>query len=151
MGRMIIGIDPGKNGGIALMNEAFVVVEVKKMPNTNVDLRDFIEGAVERGADVCYLEKVHAMPGNGAVSMFSFGQQFGWLQQALADARIRTVEVTPNIWQKALGLSGTGKDKADHKYALKARAQQLFPNTKITNYNQDALLIAYYGLTKEKK
>lgn len=145
----VIGIDPGKNGGIALMNDAYVVVDVVKMPQTNVDLRDTIEDMKAQGATVCYLEKVHAMPNNGAVSMFTFGQQFGWLQQVLADARIMTIEIPPNTWQKALGVAGTGKDKAEHKSLLKSKAQQLFPSTKVTNYNQDALLIAYYGLTKE--
>lgn len=149
MRKMIIGIDPGKNGGIALMNEAFVVVEVRKMPETCVDLRDTMEDYKVQGAEVAYLEQVHAMPSDGKVGLFSFGQGFGRLQQVLADCRIRTVEVAPGTWQKTLGLTKKKDDTLDHKKVLKERAQQLFPSTKVTNYNQDALLIAYYGLTKE--
>lgn len=149
MRRLIIGIDPGKNGGIALMNEAFVVLEARKMPETCVDLRDTIEEYKQQGADVAYLEQVHAMPSDGKVGLFSFGQGFGRLQQVLADCRLRTVEVSPGTWQKTLGLTKKKGDTSDHKKNLKARAQQLFPDVKVTNYNQDALLIAYYGLIKE--
>lgn len=146
---MVIGIDPGKNGGIALMNDAYVVVSVVKMPETCVDLRDTIEDFKLQGADVCYIEQVHSMPRDGSKSAFSFGQNFGRLQQVLADCRLRTIEVTPSVWQKYFGLTRKKDDTADHKKIIKARAQQLFPSTKVTNYNQDALMIAYYGLVKE--
>lgn len=149
MGKLIIGIDPGKNGGLALMSESFIVIESRKMSETCVDLRDTIEDYKMQGAEVAYLEQVHAMPTDGKVGLFSFGQGFGRLQQVLADSRLRTVEVSPGTWQKALGLTKKKGDTSDHKKALKARAQQLFPDIKVTNYNQDALLIAYYGLKKE--
>ncbi len=149
----IIAIDPGKNGSIAV-REGPEIISIENMPQTPRDI--FIslsEAASSIDCDniVCYLEKVGAMPGNGAVSMFSFGQNFGMLQMALAALSIRTVEVRPNIWEKTLGLTDKkGTPKQEHKNRLKAAAQRLFPNIKVTHANQDGLLISEYAYMQEK-
>ena len=149
----IIAIDPGKNGSISVRENRDILWCVK-MPQTTKDIYDTIAEFVSNLDDieiVCYLEKVSAMPGNGAVSMFSFGQGFGWLQMALVSLGIRTIEVRPNIWEKQLGLiDKKGTPKALHKNKLKARAQQLFPNIKVTGVNQDSLLISEYAYINEK-
>tara|TARA_R110002096_G_scaffold78665_3_gene185012 strand:+ start:831 stop:1232 length:402 start_codon:yes stop_codon:yes gene_type:complete len=67
------------------------------------------------------IERVRAMPQNGAVSMFSFGMAFG---QALAVATIATkggvVEVLPRTWKDHHDLLKTEKqDSID-------RAKELF-------------------------
>lgn len=155
MTKRIIAIDPGKNGSITL-REGTEIVDVCKMPDTCADLRDFIEDAIQcQHTDetqiVAYLELVHAMPNNGAVSMFTFGNGFGHLEQVLADFRVRTVKVRPNQWEKALGLlDKTGTAKADHKRKLKDKAQQLFPDIKVTAVNQDSLLISEYAYLCER-
>ena len=103
MNTLIISIDPGKNGAIVLRNGDKVVC-VDNMPDTCIDLTDIIEGYKLYATDlktllVAYLEVVHAMPNQGTVSMFTFGQGFGHLEQVLADFRIRTVKVRPAQWK----------------------------------------------------
>ena len=154
MNKRIIAIDPGKNGAIAL-REGSEIIDIVKMPETCADLRDHIEAVVSASAlenieVIAYLEQVSAMPGQGVTSMFTFGNQFGHLEQVLADFRVRTIKVRPQAWQKSLSLNSVkDKSKADHKRRLKDYAQQLFPSVKVTSVNQDALLISEYAIRNE--
>lgn len=148
--KTIIAIDPGAKGAIAIRME-HDIVSIQAMPETCTDLANLIREAKltadENNDDiVAYLEEVHAMPGQGTVSMFTFGQGYGHLEQVLADFRIRTIKVRPSKWEKALSLTDKkGTEKREHKNKLKRRAQELFPNIKVTLVNADALLISEYA------
>ena len=138
-----IGIDPGKNGAIAILNDG-VLEAVHGMPQTVADLTDLVRSIVAArpaGAQItAYVEQVHSSPQMGVVSAFTFGRGLGNLEAALAAFGVRLVWVRPQVWQKALGCL-TGGDKN----VSKRRAQELFPGLKITHGNADALLIARYG------
>lgn len=145
--KTIIGIDPGKNGAIAWIQDGKPCVE--KMPETVQDLWDFVDNfAISlmcsyecRPLHVkAYLEQVHSMPGQGVSSSFKFGNGFGHLEMALTAAGIPFERVTPQKWQKALGCMTKGD-----KNVSKRRAQELFPQLKITHATADALLICEYG------
>ena len=56
------------------------------------------------------LEKVGAMPGQGVVSMFTFGHAAGAVAGVLAALEVPVTLVTPQRWKKAAGLIGTDKD-----------------------------------------
>jgi crossover junction endodeoxyribonuclease RuvC len=148
--KTIIAIDPGAKGAIAI-RMGHDIVSIQSMPETCTDLANLIREAKltadENNDDiVAYLEEVHAMPGQGTVSMFTFGQGYGHLEQVLADFRIRTIKVRPSKWEKALSLTDKkGTEKREHKNKLKQRAQELFPNIKVTLVNADALLISEYA------
>lgn len=134
----IIGIDPGKSGGIAWCNLGFM--RAWPMPNTEKDISNLLSDMHFEGETFCYLERVHAMPGQGVTSMFTFGQGYGFLRGCLVSLRIPFEEVRPQQWQKALNLSPKGD-----KNILKQKAQQLFPDQNVTLKTADALLIAEYG------
>lgn len=141
-----IGIDPGKNGGIAVMSVDGTVVDVAKMPSTPSGILDFLSSC--KYGSFCVLERVGGMPGNGGSAMFNFGKGYGHLQMALLALGIPTEEVTPNKWEKTYQLGTSGKyTKTEWKNRLKAKAQQLFPSLgkKITLATCDALLICEYG------
>lgn len=149
--KKVIGIDPGKGGGIAVVDaESHSVVEVCPMPDTLYDISEFIER--HRDCVSCYIESVHSMPGQGVASTFTFGQYFGYVQMAVVCHKVRSVEVIPSKWQQLLGMkSKKGEAKVSHKNRLKGRAQQLFPHAKVTLKTADALLIAEYGCLLEGK
>jgi Holliday junction resolvasome RuvABC endonuclease subunit len=144
-----IGIDPGKNGGIAWITDGKACVE--KMPDTLQDLWELVQD-IQRANVIwpdkapcrAYIEQVASSPQMGVKSAFSFGQGFGHLEMALTAAGIPFERVRPQVWQKSLGCM-TGGDKN----ITKRRAQELFPGHKITHATADALLIAHYG-TKQK-
>jgi crossover junction endodeoxyribonuclease RuvC len=92
-----------------------------------------------------YIEKVFAMAGQGVTSVFSFGRSLGAIEGVIAARSIKTTLVTPQVWQKAMGVSG-GKDGA------RARAMEVFPwNVDLfkrvkDDGRADAALIACWGL-----
>jgi len=142
--KTIIGIDPGASGGIAWITDGEPCVE--KMPNTLTDLWDLIHslnfnaGPNSMNRPKAYIEQVHSMPGQGVASSFKFGQGYGALEMALTAAGIPFERVSPQKWQKALGCLTKG-----NKNVSKRKAQELFPQLKITHATADALLIAEWG------
>ena len=152
MEKIFIGIDPGVSGAITALNENGKVVALTKMPQTMGELLSFLQQFTDNDT-TCYLEKVHARPGDGAASMFKFGQGFGWLQMALLAAKIKTIEVLPNTWMRGLGIKSKKKDetKTSYKNRLKFIAEQLFPDQKVTLWNSDALLIVHALYVADKK
>jgi len=147
--RKIIGIDPGFNGGIAVLNaDTAEVIEVVAMPDTIADISDVIER--HKDAMCAYIEIVHSMPKQGVASTFTFGKYYGYVQMAVQAHKVRCIDVQPSKWQAFFSLkSDKGETKTQHKNRLKHRAQQLFPNVKITLATADALLIAEYGRKQE--
>lgn len=152
MAKILIGIDPGRAGGLVSLDGNGKALQVVKMPETMGGILQFFQQYSNDDA-VCYLEKVHARPGDGAASMFKFGQGFGWLQMALLAANIKTIEVLPNTWMRGLGIKSKKKDetKTAYKNRLKFVAEQLFPDQKVTLWNSDALLIAHSVFVADKK
>ena len=135
---IIVGIDPGQSGGIAIINGDNIYAH--KMPETERDIYDLF-GDYSFYADVVvFLESVHSMPGQGVSSSFKFGRGYGFLRGIITALMFPLHDVSPQKWQKALGcLSGGNKN------ITKQKAQQLFPQLKITHSIADAILIAEYG------
>jgi crossover junction endodeoxyribonuclease RuvC len=138
----ILGIDPGKGGGIAAMGDGQVLVF--KMPATVGDLVDTLRALAVRGFTTAFVENVHAMPRQGVVSCFTFGRGLGNIEAACQALGIRIEWVTPAKWQTALGCLSKGD-----KNITKRRAQELFPTLTITHAIADALLIAEWGRRQE--
>lgn len=151
-----IGIDPGKSGGIAwrIGNSPLAVTS---MPDTVHDICALLRGLTteDHGCEV-FLEEVGGYIGgagegesNGAgrangARMFTFGRNYGELLGVCAGLDIPVHLVRPQKWQKALSLgTSTGMSKTEWKNKLKAKAQQLFPATKLTLSTADAALIHY--------
>jgi crossover junction endodeoxyribonuclease RuvC len=133
-----IGIDPGKSGGIAVIDrgEAYTF----KLSETEHDIARWLGGWVAFGKPFAVLEKVGAMPKQGVTSTFTFGQGYGFVRGILVAHGVPFELVTPQKWQKAMGCL-TGGDKN----VSKAAAQRLFPSMKVTHANADALLLASYA------
>ena len=145
----IIGIDPGKSGGIAAVN-GIDIPAVWRMPETEGDLLDLLRGLSVEGYRHAITEKVAATPQMGTVSAFTFGYGYGCLRMAVLASGISLEPVAPGVWKKALGLakhaSGkVGSKSSAEKNATKRRAQELFPAVKVTHAVADALLLAEYG------
>lgn len=156
MAKIIIGCDPGKAGAYAILDQDGQVIDVQKAFEAPLDIYHYFCNAKKMAEEagniiVAYLELVRARPGDSASSMFTFGQGFGHLQMALLASGIRTIEVPPAKWMRAVGVPSKAKDETHTQYKnrLKAKAQQLFPDQKVTLANADALLIAEYGRKNE--
>jgi crossover junction endodeoxyribonuclease RuvC len=160
---MIVGIDPGLTGGIALVS-GNTVLDAAPTPTFEIgSKRDLDEHGLDRfikqikadHPDVTALvELVGPMPKQGVVSMFNFGGVYRATRQALASAGIPYQLVTPQKWKRALGLSAD-KDEALRLASrlLPASVKFWTPQRGIISKDQckgvaEAALIALYGAKK---
>lgn len=137
-----IGIDPGKAGAIAIIEDDAVITA----PFDQDEYVDLLFRVNEKEA-VCCLEHVSAMPGQGVTSMFSFGENFGWIQGVLSAYRIPYELVRPQKWKKAFSITG---DKNSSIQVCK----RLFPQVSLKRTEKcktdhdgiaEALLMAEYA------
>jgi len=159
---IIAGIDPGVTGAVAFYDPDGPSLEVIDFPifmfkrgrSTTKDLNaialaDLIRARMT-GADHVFVEKVHALPGQGVCSTFKFGTVYGTIIGILADQKIPTTFVTPQQWKKAMRVT------AD-KEAARLRASQLLPNyvslwpNRKDHNRAEAALIALYGSQQLKQ
>ena len=142
-----IGVDPGKSGAIVVLDE--MDPGVPEIFKTDYPLDLYIERFYDCvcANGVAVLEKVHAMPGQGVTSMFTFGRNFGQLEMFLEGLSLNGGwhHVTPQQWQKFFDLfKKEGETKTQKKNRHKKLAKKLFPGVDVTHANADALLIAEY-------
>lgn len=156
MNKVVVGIDPGEKGGIAVLDDVGNVVDVTKMPGTPQDIFMYLNSVYEKAETegcpiVCYMEQVgHGMPGQSSKATATFARHCGHLDMALLALGIPTNTITPNKWEKSYQL-GKNSDysKTEWKNRLKAKAQQMFPKVKMTLAICDALLLAEFGRKQE--
>jgi len=136
-----IGIDPGKSGFIAAINEDG---SVQAEPFSEVGYANFIS---RHGNAFAVVERVHSSPQMGVSSSFSFGQNFGFIQGLLVANGISFELVLPQRWKKYFGAT------ADKNTSI-AVAQRLFPQVdlratpkckKAHDGKAEALLMAEYA------
>jgi len=134
-----IGIDPGKSGAVVAIDGGDVWI--CRNDSTEKDISDFLWDLSHKRVNgvFAFIERVSAMPKQGVSSTFKFGVSYGFLRGCLFGAGIPFEEVAPGKWQKEMGCLSHGD-----KNVTKARAQQLFPEVKVTHQIADALLIAEY-------
>ena len=142
-----LGIDPGKNGGIAILDKDGSVIDLINMPDTPMEILQYLK-SYEGKSVICVLEDVgQGMPGQSSSATAKFARHNGHLEMALLALEIKTIKCRPQKWEKTYALGSSGKhEKAEWKRMLKEKAQQLFPQLgkKITLKTCDALLIAEY-------
>jgi crossover junction endodeoxyribonuclease RuvC len=156
MPNLVIGIDPGISGALALHStDGLMAVtdiptvakgkgagRVKNEVNPAALVSLLREWATYRDEVLVVVERVSSMPGQGVASMMSLGDTVGCIRGVIA-ARGYAIEwVTPQRWKKHFGLP------ADKEFA-RAKAIQLYPEAKLDrkkDHNRaEAILIARYG------
>lgn len=124
-GRLVLGVDPGKTGGLAVLDGAGGLLIVDDMPVVDptvlgVALRAFLADIEPYTPAVAYVEVQSVRPrqAGGNALMTGYGSILG----ALGMAGIPTVLVTSAVWKVAAGLRG--KDKT----ASRSLAMSLWPD-----------------------
>lgn len=154
----IIGIDPGVSGALVMLNderqlEAMIdmpveTVTANKQRVATIDLGDWLRRSVDIAAHhghrvTVMIEKVGAMPGNGNVSMFNFGDSAGCLRGATGALGMAVQFVTPQKWKRAACCINEEKDYA------RTLARQMYPDAELHlkkhGGRADAIHIALFG------
>lgn len=139
-----IGIDPGKKGGIAVIDGdiAFTI------PWDDQKFINEME-CIRREPCIVCLEHVSAMPKQGVTSMFNFGVSFGFIQGVLTAFGIPFELVKPQKWKKEFSISDKNESIAVCK--------RLFPDVSLLPTERcrvpsdgmaEALLMAEYARRK---
>lgn len=162
MNQIIIGVDPGINGGVSAISGADILLlercpKAKSKHGHDYDytkMADLLEdyAAYNDKNVVAYIEQVTSWPKQGVVSMFNFGKGFGAWLGILHAYGIPVRFARPQDWKNKL-LAGTDKSK---EASIKL-AEIMFPEAdlkpgKMTTAHDgmaEALLIAVYGGSKE--
>lgn len=166
-----IGIDPGLNGALAVIDEDVIgipglgyMVGVFDTPTLQVESNGKVRNkyntagmaellsyiyecpSMSERYVMVTLESVHSMPKQGVASSFTFGEGLG-IWKGIIAARGFSLELpSPQRWKKAM-LADQGKDKDASRF----KAIQLFPSlaTQLARKKDDgraeALLLAEYG------
>lgn len=160
--RLTLGCDPGQTGAVAVLADGVVdrFIDMPTSPRraggmqvNGAALADELRETLRQhpGAHVlAVVEQVGAMPKQGSVSGFRFGQSDGVLRGVLGALRIGLIEVPPQMWKRHLRLTGQNKD------AARTFAIQRFPEAsprlarKKDIGRADALLIALWAETTEQ-
>jgi crossover junction endodeoxyribonuclease RuvC len=106
----LVAIDPGLSGAIAIRVGSTVTVQPLPLAGKLLDLAELANIIRQAQPTLAIVEKVHAMPGQGVVSMFTFGHGYGAIQGILSTLGVPYELVTPQAW-KGVILAGTTKDK----------------------------------------
>ncbi len=164
---MILGIDPGLTGALALYDPATRrIANAKNLPTFEIKRNGKLKGVLDTHALVAtlrewapqithaYLEQVGPMPKQGVSSVWSFCRSHCAPETTLICLNIPFTPVPPQVWKKAVGTT------ADKDHAL-LRASQLMPHDidrwtpkrGIINKLEcegiaEAALMAYYGAQK---
>lgn len=155
--KAIIGIDPGKSGGVAVYKggntiEAFPCPsDVENMASSIIDiLHNFKVDGIKISNILVAIENVHAFPTDGRSSAFKFGRNFGMWLGIFASNKLKVVQISPFTWMKSFG--DMPKIKQERKKHLKELAIKFFPDARVTLKTSDAILLAkyYYELEELK-
>ena len=151
----IIGIDPGLNGAIVVMenNKVLSVFDMPVMAEgkknkrqlNSAQLSQYMSKNVENiHKTSVVVEQVNAMPGQGVTSMFNFGQTFGAIKGISAALNLPIFFVRPSKWKKHFELINSSKD------ASRTKVIEMYPSfaeklSKKKDVNKsDAILIARF-------
>ena len=119
-----IGIDPGAKGSMCVISNGKVLFKDFDLKDYSSTLKAFLD--TDDTELIVAIEKVHAMPGQGVSSSFSFGQRLGELEGMLTALQIPYELVAPKDWQKACGIPA----KSDKK-GIASVMQKLYPTAEL--------------------
>jgi len=147
---MIVGIDPGQKGAIAMLYDAgHLYIEDMPMLGKEVNggvLADILKVFPPKAV---YLEQVNSF-GMGRTSAYNFGQGVGVIKGVLAALNIPFFMVTPMKWKKHYGLN---RDKDASRLLATRTWPEQTDKFKLKKFDgrAEAALIAKYGELQHDK
>lgn len=152
---LIVGIDPGKNGAICIMDKDEKIIELMDLSDEPeliiYPLLIKYKASIKRVA----LEKVGAQAKDGRVSIFSFGVNVGRIKSACRLVGVDVFEVTPRLWQSWCNVYGTGDETKKRAFSIVSQkygeSPFLGPRGGLKDGRCDSVLIAAYINEKTNK
>lgn len=154
-----LGIDPGKSGGMALIDKYGDFLEYQAFKPTKENAFDvdlfcdlIITWKTKHSEWITWVEKLHGRPSQSSVATFTFGSNYGQIIGALSAYNYDITYVHPITWTKVIHAD------APRAYDSKSKslwvAEKLWPGLDLRATKRsrkphdgivDAMLIAEYG------
>ncbi len=154
---MIIGIDPGLSGALAVLSSTGELGCLADLPVIRDGRLAWIDGGRLQSLLIqtlqgrparAVVERTSSMPGQGVASSFTFGVGFGSILSVLQALHLPIELVTAATWKKALGLSSDKRASLD-------KARLLYPDAELHLAKHDgraeALLLAHWWLCRTRE
>lgn len=162
---IIIGIDPGLDGAIALLHPDTLALErILDIPTIGAGKQRIVNiallyaslmAALPEGEPVtCWLEYAAARPIQSVSATFKQGRVYGILEAITVCMGWPLHVVTPGKWKQHFGLARREWSNAERKAASRAHATRMFPShadlfVRVKDDGRaEAALIALYGAEK---
>ena len=160
MSALILGIDIGNAGALALLDVDGGLIEIFDMPcladgpagRRSVNAPLLAELVAKSHAARAFVEYVAARPKEGAVGAFSFGRSRGVIEGVAAALGLPVAFLTPPTWKRLVGIA-PGRNGA--KDAARSEAIRRWPDKAALfarvkdDGRAEAALIAVAGLMRE--
>lgn len=155
----ILGVDPGLEGGFAILDGDSVIVEPMPVGEEGLDVQELYRLLSHYAplVSACYLELQQMRPQQSG--QFTIGRNFGKIEALLTVCHIKYQTVRPADWSKHYAHGITEKDPHKRYTAIKQARREiaatLYPGIDLRKSERaklphdglvDALLIADYGL-----
>jgi crossover junction endodeoxyribonuclease RuvC len=151
---IILGIDPGLSGGLAIIKvgDARQLLFAGDVPTTGEKAKKRVQvGAVldilqKYKPTHALIERAQAMPDQGASSGFNYGRAVGSLEACVQGMQIPLTVIESTAWKKFHGLIKTEKEDSRQRAIMLYPAAPFFPLKRHHNL-AEATLIADYGIS----
>jgi len=154
---VIIGVDIGVRGAIALLDHQGGLIEVWDMPcledgpknRRAVNAPLLAELIYKTHATQAFVERVGPRPMEGAVGAFAFGNSAGVVRGVLAGAGIPAQLISPPQWKRIVGLPAGkegAKDRSRSEALRRWPSKAQFFKRKVDDGRAEAALIALAGI-----
>jgi crossover junction endodeoxyribonuclease RuvC len=154
----IIGIDPGANGAVAVLDDDGQLLDVLDMPSTReangrtATNAPLLAGILARSrARIAYCEFVGARPTDAKVAAFSFGRARGVIEGCAGALGLPIIFLTPPTWKRLADIppGAENKDLARTRAIARWPAKAELFGRKADVDRAEACLIAWAGLQRE--
>jgi crossover junction endodeoxyribonuclease RuvC len=157
MSALIIGVDPGVTGALALLSDKGELLEVTDMPS----LADGTKGRSTANAPLLaelmakwrarevYCEYVSARPTDGSIQAFAFGKTFGIIHGVCGALSLPISLITPQSWKRFHSIPpGDQKDLARSKAIARWPAMAERFARKLDHNRAESALIGLAGILR---
>jgi hypothetical protein len=153
----VLGIDPGINGGIAIIERGALrgtprILDARNIPTTGADAKRRVDAVTFRDwilkykPEEAFVERAQAMPDQGSSSGFLYGRAVGYLEAIAQCCGCRLTIIETRAWKHHFKIFGSDKELSRQCALSLFMEAEPFMKWKKDHGIAEAVLIGLYGV-----